>query len=167
MDLDSIKDLLDNADLGSLLPDLGSLLGKLELFMRILVIAAPLVMMVMGLLYLFAAPKEANHHFGYRCYFGMGSVDAWRFTQRIAGITWIALGAILTIVMLIVSGSFAALNAMDMVTKAISCVLWQAGLLLAAHFGIRAVVTFRFDRHGEYRDHRKLAEFMKRLQAKK
>ena len=155
MNLDAIKGFFDNFELDSLLPDLGSLLGKLELAMRILVIAGPIVMMIMGLLYFFAAPKEANHHFGYRCYFGMGSVDAWRFTQRIAGITWIARGAVLTIVMLIVSGSFAELNAIDMVTKAIFCVLWQAGLLLLAHFGIRAAAAFRFDRHGEYRNDKK------------
>ena len=153
MNLDAIKGFFDNFELGGLLPDLGTLLGKLELVMRILVMAGPVVMVVMGLLYLFAAPKEANHHFGYRCYFGMGSVDAWRYTQRIAGIAWTGMGVILSIVMLIVSGSFAALNAIDMVTKAIVCVLWQAGLLLLAHFVIRAIVAFRFDRHGEYRTH--------------
>ena len=151
MELESIKTLLDGFELGSLLPDLGTLLGKLELAMRILVIAGPLVMVVMGLLYLFAAPKEANHHFGYRCYFGMGSVDAWRYTQRIAGITWTALGAVLTLVMLIVSAGFGGKNAMDMVTSAIVCVLWQAGLLLAASFVIRTIVAARFNRHGEYR----------------
>jgi len=151
MDLDSIKGFFDNFELDSLLPDLGTLLGKLELLMRILVIAGPVVMVILGLVYLFAAPKEANHHFGYRCYFGMGSVDAWRYTQRIAGITWTGLGAILSVVMLIISGSFADLNAIDMVTKAIFCVLWQAGLLLLAHFVIRTIVAVRFDRHGEYR----------------
>ena len=151
MDLDSIKGLLDGFELGSLLPDLGTLLGKLELVMRLLVVAGPIAMVVMGLLYLFAAPKEANHHFGYRCYFGMGSVDAWRFTQRVAGIAWVGLGLILTIVMLVVSSGFAGQNAIDMVTSAIICVLWQAGLLLAASFVIRAIVALRYNRHGERR----------------
>ena len=151
MDLDSIKGLLDGFELGSLLPDLGTLLGKLELAMRILVIAGPVVMIVMGILYLFAAPKEANHHFGYRCYFGMGSEKAWRFTQQVAGITWFSLGMILGTVMLTVSGSFGQLNAMDMVTRAIVCVLWEAGTLLAASFLIRAIVALRFNRHGELR----------------
>ena len=151
MDLESLKNLLNDFDASKLLPDLGSLLGKLELAMRILVIAGPIVMVVLGLLYLFAAPKEANHHFGYRCYFGMGSVDAWRYTQRVAGIAWTGLGAILTVVMLVVSSGFADQNAIDMVTSAIFCVLWQAGLLLAAHFVIRAIVAVRFNRHGEYR----------------
>lgn len=151
MDMEAIKGLLDGFELTSLLPDLGTLLGKLELAMRILVIVGPLVMIVMGLLYLFAAPKEANHHFGYRCYFGMGSVEAWRYTQRVAGITWTALGLVLALVMLVVSGSFAGQNAMDMVWSAIICVLWQAALILAASFVIRTIVAFRFNRHGEHR----------------
>ena len=151
MNLESIKTLLDDFDLAALLPDLGTLLGKLELAMRILVIAGPLVMMIMGLLYLFAAPKEANHHFGYRCYFGMGSVDAWRYTQRVAGITWTLLGVVLAVMSLVASAGFAGLNAMDMVTSAIVCVAWQAGLLLLASFVIRTIVACRFNRHGEYR----------------
>ena len=151
MDLESIKGLLDGFELGAVLPDLGTLLGKLELAMRILVIAGPLVMFIMGVLYFFAAPKEANHHFGYRCYFGMGSVNAWRYTQRVAGITWMVLGAGLSVAMLVASDSFADQTAMDMVTKAIICLLWQAGLVLAASFVIRTIVVFRFNRHGEYR----------------
>ena len=151
MDLESIKGLLDGFELGSLLPDLGTLLGKLELAMRILVVAGPAVMVVMGLLYLFAAPKEANHHFGYRCYFGMGSEKAWRFTQQVAGITWFIMGMVMGAVMLVISGGFGQLNAMDMVTKAIVCVLWEAGVLLVASFIIRAIVACRYNRHGERR----------------
>ena len=151
MDLEAIKGLLDGFELGSLLPDLGTLLGKLELVMRLLVVAGPVVMVVMGLLYFFAAPKEANHHFGYRCYFGMGSVDAWRFTQRVAGVTWMGLGAVLTVVMLMISTGFGEKNAIDMVTAAIICVLWEAGLILLASLAIRSIVTLRFNRHGEYR----------------
>ena len=151
MDFEAIKGLLDGFELSSLLPDLGTLLGKLELAMRLLVVAGPVVMLVMGLLYFFAAPKEANHHFGYRCYFGMGSVDAWRFTQRVAGITWMALGAVLTVVMLVLSADFGGKDVLDMVTAAIICVVWEAGLILLASFVIRTIVALRFNRHGEYR----------------
>ena len=151
MDLESIKGMLDNFDLAEVLPDLGPILENLPLIMRILVMAGPVLMVVMGLLYFFAAPREANHHFGYRCYFGMGSVDAWRYTQRVAGITWMVLGAVLSIAMLVLSGDFAAQETLDMVLSAIIGVLWQAGLLLIASFLIRTVVAFRFNRHGEYR----------------
>ena len=152
MNLDSIKDLLSGFE-GKLpvLPDPGAMLEKLGPIARILVIAGPLLMVVMGLLYLFAAPKEANHHFGYRCYFGMGSEQAWQFTQRFAGITWTALGGILTIAMLIVSRNFSEQGTLDMLSAAAKCVLVEAGVLLLASLVIRIVVAAIFDRHGERR----------------
>ena len=52
----------------------------------------PVVMLALGLAYLFLAPKEANYYFGYRTYFGMGSVHSWRFTQRLSGIVLSLLG---------------------------------------------------------------------------
>ena len=92
MNLDSLIGFFSGAeDAAPILPDAGMLVDKVAMIAKVLVIAGPVIMLVMGLLYLFAAPQEANHHFGYRCYFGMGSEHAWRFTQRIAGITWTAL----------------------------------------------------------------------------
>ena len=155
MNLDSMKNLLNDFDVNSLLPDLGTLLGKLELAMRILVIAGPVVMLVMGLLYLFAAPKEANHHFGYRCYFGMGSIEAWRFTQRLAGMVWGALGLVLTIVMLIVCGSFRGMEIMPMVTKAAVALIWQAVLAGLSALAVNLVVMSQFDANGDLRKKKK------------
>ena len=152
MNLDSIKDLLSNfGDELPTLPDPGALMEKLLPIARILVIAGPVLMVVMGLLYLFAAPKEANHHFGYRCYFGMGSEHAWQFTQKIAGITWAVLGGIMTLAMLIATRSFAQQNALDMLSVAAKCVLAEALVLVLASLVIRIVVAARYNRHGERR----------------
>ena len=156
MNLDSIKDLLAGFEGGlPLLPDPGAMVAKLGPIARILVIAGPVLMVIMGLLYFFAAPKEANHHFGYRCYFGMGSEQAWQFTQRFAGITWAALGGILTIAMLIATRNFAQQDALEMLSVAARCVLWEAMVLLAASLIIRIVVAAIFDRHGERRTWKK------------
>ena len=106
MNIDSIKEIMDGFDPAALLPDLTTLVGKVEFVTRIAVMVGPIVLLVLGVLYFFASPKEANYHFGYRCYFGMGSMDAWRFTQRLAGLVLAALGLILTVVMLFVCGSF-------------------------------------------------------------
>ena len=133
------------------IPDPGALLDNAPAIARVLVVAGPVVMIVMGLLYLFAAPKEANHHFGYRCYFGMGSEQAWRFTQRIAGITWTALGAIMTVAMLIVTARFPGQDILEMLTTAALCVLAEAGVLVLASIVIRTIVAARYDRHGERR----------------
>lgn len=151
MNLDSIKELMDHFDPASLLPDLGTVIGKVELVCRIAVIAGPLVLLVMGLIYLFLTPKEANHYIGYRCYYGMGSVQAWRFTQRVAGLLFAGLGLILTVIMLIVSGGFSGMEAMDMVWRAVTCLIWQGVLALLATLGVNICAMVFFTAKGEPR----------------
>ena len=103
---------------------------------------------MLGLAYLFLSPREANYYFGYRCYFGMGSVQAWRFTQRIAGMLFGGVGLILTIVMYVISGGFAGMEVTDMVWKAAGCLAWQAGLALALTVLVNFLAFFFFDAKG-------------------
>ena len=151
IEMESIKELMDGFDPTTLLPDLSGLFGSLETVCRWAVMLGPVLLLVMGLMYLFLSPKEANYYFGYRTYFGMGSVHAWRFTQRIAGVLLGGLGLILTVIMLIVSGSFGSLEVMDMVWRAVSCLVWEAVLALIANLTIAAAAAATFDRNGEYR----------------
>ena len=152
MNLDAIKELLSGAETAApVVPDAGTLVDKVLPIAKILVVAGPVIMLVLGLLYLFAAPREANHHFGYRCYFGMGSEQAWRFTQRIAGIVWTALGAVMTLAMLIVTARFPGLDVLEMLTSAATSVVVEALVLLVATIIIRIIVAARYDRHGERR----------------
>lgn len=151
IDIESIKTLLDGFDPAVLLPDLSGLFGSLETVCRWAVMIGPVLLLVMGLAYLFLSPKEANYYFGYRTYFGMGSVHAWRFTQRLAGITLGGLGLILTVVMLLVSAGFGKLDVMDMVWKAVSCLVWEAVLALLANVTVAAAAAATFDRNGEFR----------------
>ena len=155
MDIESIKSLLDGFDPAALLPDISNLFGSLETVCRVAVMIGPIVLLVMGLAYLFLAPKEANYYFGYRTYFGMGSVHAWRFTQRIAGVTLGLLGLILTIVMALISGRFGSMDVMDMVWKAVNCLVWEGVLALIANVAIGLAAFFLFDRNGEYRKGKK------------
>ena len=148
---DSIKEIMDGFDPQTLLPEMNSIFDKLELVCRIAVMIGPVVLLVLGLAYLFLAPKEANYYFGYRCYFGMGSVNAWRFTQRIAGMVLLALGLVLTVVMFFMAMSFSGMEIMDMVWKAFRCVLWQAGLTILATLAINGLAMFWFNRKGELR----------------
>ena len=96
--MDAIMDLLAGFDPAALLPDISTTLGVLVLIARIAILALPVILLVLGLIYFFRPPKEANHRFGYRTYFGMGSVRAWKFTQRVAGLVWGTLGLGLTAV---------------------------------------------------------------------
>ena len=152
MNLDAIKDLLSGTENAApALPDPGALVEKVLPIVKILVVAGPVIMLILGLLYLFAAPKEANHHFGYRCYFGMGSEQAWRFTQRIAGIVWTALGAVMTLAMLIVTARFPGQDILEMLSTAAVCVVTEALVLLVANIIIRIIIAAIFNRHGERR----------------
>ena len=148
LDIDSIKSLLDGFDPAALLPDLGELFGSLSALCRFAVMIGPVVMLVLGLAYLFLSPREANYYFGYRCYFGMGSVQAWRFTQRIAGMLFGGVGLILTIVMYVMSGSFSEMEITDMVWKAAGCLAWQAVIALVLTFLVNFLAFFFFDAKG-------------------
>ena len=151
MTIDDLKVLMDEFDPAALLPQIDTIVGKVELAARIAVMIGPIILLALGLAYTFLSPKEANYHFGYRCYFGMGSVNAWRFSQRLAGIAWSVLGLVLTVVMLLVCGGFRGKEIMDILGSAVKCVLWEAGLTAAVCLVINTVVAFRYDRQGELR----------------
>ena len=148
LDIDSLKSLMDGFDPAAMLPDLGKLFGSLATLCRFAVMIGPVVLLVMGLAYLFLSPREANYYFGYRCYFGMGSVQAWRFTQRIAGMLFSGVGLILTIVMFLISGGFAGMEIVDMVWTAAGCLAWQAVIVLVLTLVVNFLAFFFFDRNG-------------------
>lgn len=155
LDLAAIQSLMDGFDPASLLPELSSVFGSLATVCRVAVMLGPVVLLVLGLAYLFLSPKEANYYFGYRCYYGMGSVHAWRFTQRMAGIVLGGLGLVLTLVMFPISGGFAGMEVTAMVWRAVDCLVWEAVLALIATLAINLTAALRFDRKGEYRKNQK------------
>ena len=155
LNIESIKSLMDGFDPAALLPDLSDLFGSLATLCRFAVMIGPVVLLVLGLAYLFLSPREANYYFGYRCYFGMGSVQAWRFTQRMAGILFGSVGLILTIVMYVISGGFAEMEVTDMVWKAAGCLAWQAVIALVLTFLVNFLAFFFFDAKGGPRRRKK------------
>ena len=151
MNIDDLKTLMDDFDPASLMPELDELTANLAPVMRIVVMAGPVLLLVMGLIYLLVPPKEANHYLGYRTWFGMGSVDAWRFTQRLAGGLWAVMGLVLTLVMAGRSGKFAGMEVMDLLWTAGKCVLWEAGLVAVSVLAINICAAIRYDSKGERR----------------
>ena len=154
MNIEDLKGLMDGFDPASLLPELDSILGVITYAVRIAVLLGPIALLVLGLGYLIFAPREANYIFGYRCTFGMGSVEAWRFTQRLAGIVWGVLGLVLTLVMVSLTGKFAGLDVAEALGLAAKYVLWEAVLALVSSLVINTVVMIRFTYDGEYRRER-------------
>lgn len=151
MSIDSFTELLEGFDPAALLPELDTVLGRAEFFTRLAVMAGPIVLLVLGVLYFFAAPKEANHRFGYRCYFGMGSIQAWQFTQKLAGFVFAPLGLILTVIMLIVCAGFRGQPMPDLIFSGITALIWQIVLAALAVAGINITAAVLFDRKGNRR----------------
>ena len=151
LDVESIKALLDGFDPGALLPDLSKVFSSLVPICRIAVLIGPVVVLLLGLSYLILTPKEANYYLGYRCYFGMGSEYAWRFTQRLAGWLFTATGLVLTTVAFVISVSFPYMQLTDMVWRAASCLVVEliASVLLILIVNLSA--AYHFDRKGRHR----------------
>ena len=149
--MDFLKDILDNFDLEALLPELDTILGRVELLARIAVMVGPVVLLGMGLLYFLAAPKEANRSLGYRFYWGMSSVEAWQFTQRVAGAVWAILGLVLTIVMAVLCTRFRGMESMDMLWYALRLIFWELILVAVSCLAIDITVLIFFDRKGTRR----------------
>lgn len=151
--MDAIKNLFkDGLDPAALLPDLHELFGVLPAALRVAVMAAPLCLLGLGLWYLLAPPKEANHRAGFRCWWGMASVEVWQFTQKIAGLVWTGLGLVLTIVMAIRCNGFRDMVYEDAIWAALWAIVWELGLVAVSIIAINIVVMVFFDRKGYRRE---------------
>jgi len=159
--MDAIKALTEGADLAKLLPDLSTFLGKVEALVSIAVMIAPLVLLGLGLLYFLAAPKEANYKLGYRCFWGMSSVESWQFTQKLAGIVWSILGFTLCIVMTVQSGKFRGMEADTMAYLAMKYLLLELACVVGSIILINLTVFVCFNRKGILR------EFLRRDSSKR
>ena len=146
--MDALKSLFEGFDFAAFVPEVDTVLGWVELIARLAVMAGPLLLLGFGLVYLLAPPKEANHSVGFRCWWGMASLDAWQFTQRLAGMIWSALGLVLTIIMALICNGFRSMEPMDMVWAAVKCLLWELGLAAAACLAVNVAVIVVFDRNG-------------------
>ena len=154
--MDKIRSLLDGLDnIGKLVPELSKLLSSAQFWIMILLLIGPVVMVILGVIYLFLPPKEANHHIGFRTYFGMGSVEAWLHTQKIAGIIYGGVGIILGVVMAILGSKLRQQELIDAYTTAIICLCVQVGIVVLIYLGLFVYTAIVFDRHGNRRRDKK------------
>lgn len=146
--MESITEIMDSLDPSKLVPELSSLGSHLHTLAVLAVLAGPLILLVLGLLYLFLPTKEANRKFGFRTYFGMGSVEAWQFAQKIAGYVFGGLGLVLTIIMGIICLQFGSGDSLSMMSTAFNCLIWQFVLVLLAYIGVSVACSVFFDKDG-------------------
>ena len=163
--MDKLAEDVSAFDVESSLPQLDNVMGFVELVAKLAVLVGPVLILVLGLIYWLSPPKEANYKFGYRCYWGMGSVEAWQFTQRLAGTVWTFLGAVMALNMLLVSFGFG--EGLDMANAAFACVVWEVVLIGLSCIGINVAVAMRYDRKGIVRPDTKIPEDFLKINKKK
>lgn len=149
--MNKITELMDSLDLSKLVPELDGLMGKAGSIAGWAVMIGPLLLVALGLIYFLKAPKEANHSVGFRTYFGMGSVEAWRYTQRLAGLIFGALGILLTVVMGIICLTWGGKDTLQVLDKAVACLIWEVILTAIAWGGIVLHISLRYDKDGNLR----------------
>ena len=151
LDMDFLKSLISDFDLMSLLPEMAMVMEWIVKGVYYAVMAGPVILIVMGLLYLIFPTKEANHVVGYRFFWGMGSIKSWKFTQRFAGIVWALLGLWLGFDMFQDQSILTDLETLDMLYTAVEMILHQIVAVAISVVCINVFIFLAFNFRGEVR----------------
>ena len=147
--MEKITELLDKLkDLEKLIPKMDKLVEIAHWLISISVRIGPLCLLFLGVIYLLIPPKEANRRFGYRTYFGMGSIEAWLFTQRAAGIIMTLSGLILHRIAKSASKKFVGMATMAMAEKAFEIIRTQIIWILVIYAFMFLLTAVLFNRKG-------------------
>ena len=149
--MEKITELLNNFSLEKYIPKLDTLMGWIQWLVSLAVRLGPICILVLGIIYFLIPPKEANRKAGFRTYFGMGSVQAWRFTQRLAGWLFTAAGLVMTIVMFAISVSFPYMQLTDLTWRAASCLVVELAASVLLILIVNVSAMYHFDRKGKHR----------------
>ena len=146
-----IAAFLKSFDVADLLPSMGAFSAGLTVWMIIFVLIGPLLMLALGAMYYYKPPKEANYSWGFRTYFTMGSVEVWRYTQRLAGKVWMLLGGAMAVLALVVSVILCFIGTQAVAVGAVVTVSIELVLVVASWVGINMVVLKFYDKDGNRR----------------
>ena len=149
--MDDILSILQDFDVANFLPEPGDYIVSLVGWVRFAVLLGPLILGALGVWYYFWPPKEANHSVGFRTYWGMGSIRAWLFSQKLAGMSFMVLGGALLVVSFLVSLTFNGEKAMGMINTAFVLVLLQLLLILVLWIVLQLLIYRAFDKDGKPR----------------
>ena len=147
--MEKITELLDTLkDLEKLIPKLDTLMDWVQWLISFAVRIGPLCILILGLIHLLIPPKEANHKAGFRTYFGMGSVEAWMFTQRVSGAIMTVVGLILLLIAKGAVKNFAGMDTMEMAEKAFRLVKGQIICALVIYVFMFLLTAVMFNHKG-------------------
>lgn len=148
--MDFITKLFD-MDLSALVPEISVFLGATRAILVLAVLLGPVLLLVLATMYLLRPAPEANFKYGFRTYYGMGSIEAWQFSQKIAGLAFGVLGVLLLIAMFAIVLTFGKNDLMQFAGTVVVCLLGQIGLVLIARSVVAILCRTYFDKDGNRR----------------
>lgn len=149
--MDKIIELFNNLSIEKYIPKLDSVMDITQKAIELAVRVGPICILVLGLIYLLIPPKEANRYFGFRTYFGIGSIPAWRFTQRVAGGIMTVMGLILLLIAKGAVKKFAGMDLMQMSERSLQLIKTQIICALVLYVFMFLLTAVLFNRKGQYR----------------
>lgn len=149
--MDDILSVLQDFDVANFLPEPDQFVNSLVFWVRLIVLAGPLTLLILGIWYRFVLPKKPGSRVGFPLWVRIGSQQAWNFAQRLCNIVYLAVGGLLSVVMLIVSLFFSAEHSVAMINTALVCVLVEFVVVLFAWILINLLVGKAYDKDGKLR----------------
>ena len=125
------------------------ILSVFTILLYVAIFAGPAAMLWLGLLYLIHPAKDPTRLYGFKAFCGMGTAQAWRFTQRIAALVFLCVGGLLTIAMTVICILYREQDLSFLASLSINCLIWEVVLAAVAIILINMVVFVFFDRRGE------------------
>ena len=146
--MEKITEILDKLDLAKFVPELDKLMELVLKCAKFSVRVGPICILLLGFIYLFLHPNEANHKLGYRTFFGMGSVHAWRFTQRVSGFIMLIIGLFLNGAAKKAAQSFTLADTSALFDKVFALVITQIKCVLVIFVFMILLTAVVFNRKG-------------------
>ena len=148
--MDALSSLLKDFDIANFLPEINTVMDKINLFCRICILLAPILVLLFGLKFLFLPAKNMKGT-GFRNFYVTGSMSSWRFTQRFAGLCWSVTGGTMLIGALILSFTFKKMDPLAIFKACLICLVIEMVLVLASRITITLNTAKYYDIKGKLR----------------
>ncbi len=146
--MEAITGFLEDFDFAKFLPEMQRFLSDLRLWLSLLMVAGPVLVLALGLWYYFFPVSKPSQRIGFRIQRAMASEQAWKYTQRLAGMLWMYGGAAMAIISLVVLLIFLGASHITLAMAALICVAVQALLVAGSYFFLVFHVNGKFDKNG-------------------
>jgi hypothetical protein len=147
--MDDILSLLQDFDVANFLPEPDKFMSSLVGWVRLIILAGPLMLLILGLWYRFVEPKKPGSKIGFPLWVTIGSVQAWNFAQRLCNSAYLVIGGGLSALMLVISLFFNKNHGLAMVNIALVCVIVELIVIVIVCFTINALVQKAYDKDGK------------------